>query len=146
MTRTGDVWAYHRVQPKSIPKQNEKEVQGHKKRWREFLQELTKYQDFHFMMYPQEYQLNERFEDLKQDVALDTEDMADYYLGETASLLNQRLGTVTKNDFIIGVRLRADMIRVDADMKENVMSMFSTATDTIINLLGWEQDVTTSFL
>lgn len=120
-------------------------MQGHKKRWQEFLQELTKYQDFHLMMYPQEYQLNERFENLKQDVALDTEAMADYYLGETESLLEQRLGTVTKNDFIIGVRLKADMIRVDADMKENVMSMFSTATDTIVNLLGWEQDVTTSF-
>nr|WP_160141819.1 ATP-binding protein [Salicibibacter halophilus] len=145
LTRTGDVWAYHRVKPKSIPKQNDKEVEGHKKRWREFLQELTKYQDFHFMMYPQEYQLNERFEHLQQDVAWDTETMAAYYLGETESLLEQRLGTVTKNDFIVGVRLKADMIRVDADMKGNVLAMFSTATDTIVNLLGWEQDVTTSF-
>ncbi|QQK79509.1 ATP-binding protein [Salicibibacter cibi] len=145
LTRGGDVWAYHRIKAKSIPKQNEKEVESYKKRWREFLQELTKYQDFHFMMYPQEYQLHERFENLKQDVALDTEDMANYYLDETESLLGQRLGTVTKSDFIVGVRLRADMVRIDADVKENMMSMLSTATDTIVNLLGWEQEVTTSF-
>ncbi|WP_305047342.1 hypothetical protein [Geomicrobium sp. JCM 19055] len=97
------------------------------------------------MMYPQEYRLEERFEDLGYDVATDSEQMADYYLEETVQILNGRLGKVTKNDFILGMRLKTESVKVDAELKENVFSMFSTATDTIINLLGWEQDVSASF-
>ncbi|MBM7634423.1 hypothetical protein JOD17_003529 [Geomicrobium sediminis] len=145
LTRTGDVWAYYRIKSQSIPMQNRKVVEGYKRNWKSFFEELTKYKDFHLMMYPQEYRLGERFEDLGYDVAADSEQMADYYLEETVQILNSRLGKVTKNDFILGVRLKTESVKVDAELKENVFSMFSTATDTIINLLGWEQDVSASF-
>lgn len=110
-----------------------------------FFEELTTYKDFHLMMYPQEYRLDERFDDLRQDFADDAYEMADYYASETVSLLNQRLGGVTKSDFILGVKLKSESVKVDANLKENVFSLFSTATDTIINLLGWEQNVSASF-
>ncbi|MFK3937967.1 ATP-binding protein [Alkalihalobacillus sp. NPDC078783] len=125
--------------------QNKKVVNRYKKNWKAYFEEVTEYKDVHLMMYPQDYQLEEKFDDLNDDLADDSKEMAMYYTEETQRMLNQRLGNVTKNDFIIGVRLRSDLVNVDADLKENMMSMFSTATDTIINLLGWEQDVSESF-
>ncbi|WP_176764726.1 ATP-binding protein [Natribacillus halophilus] len=145
LTSTGDVWAFYRIQSTSIPKQNEKVVDSYKKNWKQCLEELTDYQDVHFMMYPQEFRLNERLEDLYQDVAMDAEAMATYYMDETLNLLEQRLGRLTKNDFILGVRLKMERINVDAELKENVFSLFSGVTDTIVNLLGWEQHVSASF-
>ncbi|WP_304956775.1 ATP-binding protein [Virgibacillus sp. AGTR] len=125
--------------------QNKKVVESYKRNWVSFFQELTDYKDIHLMMYPQEYRLAERFEDLGNDVAMDSKQVSDYYLDETVRILEGRLGKVTKNDFVLGVKLKTESVKVDADLKENILSMFSTATDTIINLLGWEQDVSTSF-
>lgn len=139
------MWAYYRVKSQSIPMQNKKVVESYKRNWKMFFEELTTYKDFHLMMYPQEYRLDERFDDLRQDFADDAYEMADYYATETVSLLNQRLGGVTKSDFILGVKLKSESVKVDANLKENVFSLFSTATDTIINLLGWEQNVSASF-
>ncbi len=125
--------------------QNKKVVNSYKRNWKAFFEELTTHKDFHLMMYPQEYRLEERFADLEQDLAEDAKQMAEYYTEETVRLLNQRLGKVTKNDFILGVKLKQSLVNSDAELKENMMSMFSTATDTIVNLLGWEQSVSTSF-
>ncbi|MFS0784938.1 ATP-binding protein [Shouchella sp. 1P09AA] len=125
--------------------QNKKVVNSYKRNWKAFFEELTTHKDFHLMMYPQEYRLEERFADLEQDLAEDAKQMAEYYTEETVRLLNQRLGKVTKNDFILGVKLKQNLVNSDAELKENMMSMFSTATDTIVNLLGWEQSVSTSF-
>nr|WP_304956812.1 ATP-binding protein [Virgibacillus sp. NKC19-16] len=145
LTQTGDVWGLYRIQTTSIPRQNEKETASYKRNWKQFFEELTDYKDFHLMMYPQEFRLGERLDDLKQDIAMDADDMAGYYLQETTNLLEQRLGKLTKSDFILGVRLKMENIKVDADLKDNMFSAFSRVTDTIVNLLGWEQDVSVSF-
>ncbi|WP_459166293.1 ATP-binding protein [Bacillus altitudinis] len=64
---------------------------------------------------------------------------------ETVSVMDQRLGRLTKPDFIIGIKLNKTLLSMDADMKDNLMSMFNTATDTVVNMLGWEQDISSEF-
>lgn len=139
------MFAYYRIKSKSIPIQNKKVVESYKKDWKSFFEEITDYHDYHLKMYPQGLRLNDRFSDLSFHLSSDSEDIGAYYLEETENILLSRLGTLTKNDFILGVKLKNEMIRLDMDVKENAFSVFSNVTDTFVNLLGWEQNVPISF-
>ncbi|MCY7912567.1 ATP-binding protein [Bacillus haynesii] len=145
LTRTGDVWAYYRIKSNSIPMQNKEKVNAYKKKWQHLLEEITSYEDFHMMMYPSEYELDKRFKDLESDIADDALDVARYYNEETVRLLEQRLGRLTKYDFIFGVKLKSSLVNISMEIKDNILSLFNTATDTVVKMLGWEQNVSTSF-
>ncbi|AYK66861.1 hypothetical protein D9C11_16510 [Bacillus subtilis subsp. subtilis] len=145
LTRTGDVWAYYRIKSNSIPMQNREKVESYKKKWQHLFEEITSYEDFHLMMYPSEYELEKRFKDLETDIAADAMDVARYYNEETVRLLEQRLGRLTKYDFILGVKLKSSLVNISVELKDNILSLFNTATDTVVKMLGWEQNVSTSF-
>ncbi|WP_349909122.1 ATP-binding protein [Bacillus sp. hwrm1] len=145
LTRTGDVWAYYRIKSSSIPMQNKEEVESYKQKWKHLFEEITSYDDFHLMMYPSEYELEKRFEDLESDLAEDALDVARYYNEETVRLLEQRLGRLTKYDYIFGIKLKNSLVNISVEMKDNVLSLFDTATNTVVKMLGWEQNVPTSF-
>uniref|UniRef100_UPI00403F923F ATP-binding protein n=1 Tax=Oceanobacillus sp. FSL K6-2867 TaxID=2954748 RepID=UPI00403F923F len=145
LTRTGDVLAYYRIKSESIPIQNKKVVENYKRKWRRFFEEVTEYEDFHLKMYPQEFRLRERFNDLSLDLSKDSEDVGLYYLGETENILTSRLGNMTKNDFIIGIKLKNAFVKLDESLKENAFSIFSNVTDAFVNLIGWEQNVPAFF-
>ncbi|WNW25816.1 VirB4-like ATPase ConE [Bacillus inaquosorum] len=145
LTRTGDVWAYYRIKSNSIPMQNKEKVESYKKKWQHLFEEITSYEDFHLMMYPSEYELEKRFKDLETDIAADAMDVARYYNEETVRLLEQRLGRLTKYDFILGVKLKSSLVNISVELKDNILSFFNTATDTVVKMLGWEQNVSTSF-
>ncbi|MHB9998926.1 VirB4-like ATPase ConE [Bacillus spizizenii] len=145
LTRTGDVWAYYRIKSNSIPMQNREKVEMYKKKWQHLFEEITSYDDFHLMMYPSEYELEKRFKDLETDIAADAMDVARYYNEETVRLLEQRLGRLTKYDFILGVKLKSSLVNISVELKDNILSFFNTATDTVVKMLGWEQNVSTSF-
>ncbi|MEC0793938.1 ATP-binding protein [Bacillus licheniformis] len=145
LTRTGDVWAYYRIKSNSIPMQNKEKVNAYKKKWQHLFEEITSYEDFHMMMYPSEYELDKRFKDLESDIADDALDVARYYNEETVRLLEQRLGRLTKYDFIFGIKLKNSLVNISMEIKDNILSLFNTATDTVVKMLGWEQNVSTAF-
>lgn len=126
--------------------QNKEKVNAYKKKWQHLFEEITSYEDFHMMMYPSEYELDKRFKDLESDIADDALDVARYYNEETVRLLEQRLGRLTKYDFIFGVKLKNSLVNISMEIKDNIISLFNTATDTVVKMLGWEQNVSTSFL
>ncbi len=117
----------------------------YKKKWQHLFEEITSYEDYHLMMYPSEYELERRFKDLETDIAADAMDVARYYNEETVRLLEQRLGRLTKYDFILGVKLKSSLVNISVELKDNILSFFNTATDTVVKMLGWEQNVSTSF-
>lgn len=125
--------------------QNKEKVNAYKKKWQHLFEEITSYEDFHLMMYPSEYELDKRFKDLESDIADDALDVAHYYNEETVRLLEQRLGRLTKYDFIFGVKLKSSLVNISMEIKDNILSLFNTATDTVVKMLGWEQNVSTSF-
>ncbi|MDA1478033.1 ATP-binding protein [Bacillus changyiensis] len=145
LTRNGEIWAYYRIRSNSIPMQNKEKVNSYKKKWEHFFEEVTSYEDFHMMMYPSEYELDKRFNDLETDIAKDALEVARYYNKETERILEQRLGKLTKYDFILGVKLKSSLVNMSMEVKENILSIFNIATDTVVKLLGWEQNVPTSF-
>lgn len=125
--------------------QNREKVESYKKKWQHLFEEITSYEDFHLMMYPSEYELEKRFKDLETDIAADAIDVTRYYNEETVRLLEQRLGRLTKYDFILGVKLKSSLVNISVELKDNILSFFNTATDTVVKMLGWEQNVSTSF-
>lgn len=125
--------------------QNKEKVESYKKKWQHLFEEITSYEDFHLMMYPSEYELEKRFKDLETDIAADAMDVARYYNEETVRLLEQRLGRLTKYDFILGVKLKSSLVNISVELKDNILSFFNTATDTVVKMFGWEQNVSTSF-
>ncbi|WP_369412906.1 ATP-binding protein [Oceanobacillus alkalisoli] len=125
--------------------QNQKVVANYKRSWKMFFEDITDYEDFHLRMYPQEFRLKERFEDLSLGLSKDSEHVGRYYLEETGNILTSRLGNMTKNDFIIGIKLKNAFVNVDGRLKDNVYSVFSNVTDVFVNYLGWEQNVPSSF-
>lgn len=74
------------------------------------------------MMYPSEYELEKRFKDLETDIAADAMDVARYYNEETVRLLEQRLGRLTKYDFILGVKLKSSLVNISVELKDNILS------------------------
>ncbi|WP_445661717.1 ATP-binding protein [Bacillus sp. FSL K6-2860] len=145
LTRSGDVWAYYRIKSSSIPSQNQSKIEEYKDKWTSFYEDITEYEDFHLMMYPNEFDLEGRLNVLKKDIHEDAFDVASYYMQEAVSVMDQRLGRLTKPDFIIGIKLNKTLLSMDADMKDNLVSMFDTATDTVVNMLGWEQEISSEF-
>ncbi|WP_260864916.1 ATP-binding protein [Bacillus pumilus] len=145
LTKAGDVWAYYRIKSSSIPSRNQSEIDDYKDRWTSFYEEITEYEDFHLMMYPSRFDLEGRLNVLKKDIHEDALEVASYYMGETVSVMQQRLGRLTRPDFVIGIKLNKTLLSMDADIKDNVVSMFNTVTDTVVNMLGWEQDVSSQF-
>lgn len=145
LTRTGDVWAYYRVQGQSIATQNKKVLARFKRQWETFYEEIASYTDFELRMYPKDYQLEERFQALEKDISKESKEVASYYNKEAVNILKYRLGRLTKYDFVIGIKLKADMSALDIQLKDNVMRLFSTMTNTVVNLFGWEQNVTEDF-
>ncbi|MBC1358285.1 ATP-binding protein [Listeria booriae] len=145
LTRKGDVFAYYRIKSQSIPMQNKDVVTGYKTRWRRFFEEVTKYEDFHLSMYPQDYQLEARFGELEADIAMDAEDLAGYYNTEAVRILKARLGQLTKYDFLVGIKLKTSAISLDANLKENIQSVLATTTDTLLNVFGMERNKTDQF-
>ncbi|MEK4788842.1 ATP-binding protein [Bacillus sp. FSL K6-2971] len=145
LTRSGDVWAYYRIKSSSIPSQNRSKIEEYKDKWTSFYEDITEYEDFHLMMYPSRFDLEGRLNVLKKDIHEDSAEVASYYMQETVNVMNQRLGRLTKPDFIIGIKLNKSLLSLDADMKDNLFSMLDTATDTVVNMLGWEQDISSEF-
>lgn len=125
--------------------QNEGVVRSYKKKWTNFITKITDSKDFHFMMYPRKFRLEERMSDLTKDFASDSLDMARYYTKETVDILEQRLDEVTKYDFILGVKLQSEKLHLNKELSDNVKTLFANITDTVVNLMGWEQNVPSSF-
>ncbi|HAO5784717.1 TPA: hypothetical protein IP928_003024, partial [Listeria monocytogenes] len=83
LTNKEDVWAYYKVKPTSISFANKKKRARFMRDQQKFLEEIVDYTDFHFIMYPKDFELEERMEDLAMDFAEDTRDSAEYYAEET---------------------------------------------------------------
>ncbi|HFK7696518.1 TPA: hypothetical protein ACGX2G_002848, partial [Listeria monocytogenes] len=50
LTKTGDLWAYYRIAPENINSGDSKKREKNKVKFRNFLEQLEKYKDFHLEM------------------------------------------------------------------------------------------------
>ncbi|MGL3935582.1 ATP-binding protein [Staphylococcus aureus] len=136
LTKNGEVWAYYRIRSESISTANYDKKEASKKRMRYFLESIKGYQDFHFEMYEHDLDLRNKFKEISQDFDDNTFDVANYYAQETIDVLEQELQMVTRNSFVMGVKLRE--LNDDAvSIKEMVKSTLSDTAERMISNFGF---------
>src|SRR5699024_8068127 len=145
LTKSGDVWAYYQITPEVIPSSNTAKIEENKTRMKMLFEELERYKDFHLEMYPRQIELEKRFSMMEQDFHDSTKDIGHYYNNETIHLLQQELGLITENCFVLGVRIKGDLLEGSDDMKDVVKNTFMSITDTMVHWLGLDRDMSSEF-
>ncbi|EAG9434179.1 hypothetical protein DB724_14095 [Listeria monocytogenes] len=138
LTKKEDVWAYYKIKPTCISFANKKKRARFMHDQQKFLEEIVDYADFHFIMYPKDYELKERMEDLSMDFAEDVREIAEYYSEETVNILEAKLGEITKYSFALGIRLKDNIFKLDDSLRENAERFLLRFTDNLVTMLGFE--------
>lgn len=141
LNQLDEMWAYYRLHATSLMEFDDKKISGQKNKMERFLEEMNEYKSIHLWQYPQDAQLEKRLHELEADFAEDVLPSAKYYADETVHILKGRLGTPTKSDFVIGVRLPNNGISLEQGLKENVQSLLSSVNARVLNALNFERIV-----
>ena len=144
LTRTGDVWAYYRIAPTNINSGDIKQKEAFKKKFRFFIEQLEGYKNFDLDMMPKQMNLNRRNQELEKDFDTTLKIIGKYYNRETERILENELNTITRNQFILGVKLKENVFEND-DMKSVVQNSIASVTDTILNVLNMSREVDDDF-
>ncbi|MCC2441836.1 ATP-binding protein [Bacillus paranthracis] len=145
LTKSGDLYAYYKMSPRVIPMSDKEKSERHKLQLSMLFAELEKYKDIHLEMYPRDMDLDKRFEVLEKDFGGETQVIGSYYNGETKRLLENELGSVTQYEFILGVRIKNNLLHGSEDFKDVLKNAFGSVTDTLVNLLGFEKNISDEF-
>ena len=145
LTKSGDVYANYSVPAENIASSNYGKIKQSKENFQNFLKEIVPYKDFHLQMMPRQMDLESRFMAVEQDFSPKTKHIGHYYNQETVRMLEDELGAVTEDEFIVTIRLKGKLLEGSAEMKDVVSNAFSSVTDTLVNLLGLEREVSDEF-
>lgn len=136
LTKNGEVWAYYRIRSESISTANYDKKEASKKRMKYFLESIKGYQDFHFEMYEHDLDLRNKFKEISQDFDDSAFDVANYYAHETIDVLEQELQMITRNSFVMGVKLR-ELSDDAVSIKEMLKSTLSDTAERMISNFGF---------
>ncbi|HHO1500846.1 TPA: ATP-binding protein [Staphylococcus aureus] len=136
LTKNGEVWAYYRIRSESISTANYDKKEASKKRMKYFLESIKGYQDFHFEMYEHDLDLRNKFKEISQDFDDSAFDVANYYAHETIDVLEQELQMITRNSFVMGVKLR-ELSDDAVSIKEILKSTLSDTAERMISNFGF---------
>src|SRR5699024_5619682 len=73
------------------------------------------------------------------------QEIVEYYNQESLEILEDELGLVTEYEFVIGVRLKSQLLSDSDDFKQVAKDALTSVTDTISNWLGLEREVSGDF-
>ena len=135
LTKNGEVWAYYRIRSESISTANY-DKKKRQKRMKYFLESIKGYQDFHFEMYEHDLDLRNKFKEISQDFDDSAFDVANYYAHETIDVLEQELQMITRNSFVMGVKLR-ELSDDAVSIKEILKSTLSDTAERMISNFGF---------
>lgn len=131
--------------PEVIPPSNNEATEDSKARFRRMLENIVSYKDFHIEMYPRQMNLSKRFNAVERDFSDQTKHIGKYYNDEAMGILENELGLITEYDFVIGVRLKSQLLSESDDMKEIAKDAITSVTDSIANWLGLDREVSQEF-
>ncbi|EJA0792004.1 ATP-binding protein [Listeria monocytogenes] len=145
LTKSGELWAYYRIAPENINNGDSKRREKNKVKFRNFLEQLEKYKDFHLEMYPRQMELDKRNKELEKDFHSTTKNIGKYYNEETLRILKKELGLITKSSFVLGVKLKDNLLTNADDAKTVLRNSITSVTDSLMNVLGLSREVTEEF-
>ncbi|MCI2954341.1 ATP-binding protein [Staphylococcus caprae] len=140
LTKNGEVWAYYRIRSESISTANYDAKEESKKRMKYFLESIKGYKDFHFEMYDHDLDLRNKFKEISADFDDDCVDVANYYSDETIDVLEQELQMVTRNSFVMGVKIR-ELTDDAITLKEIVKSTLVDTAEKFVSNFGFDVDI-----
>lgn len=140
-TKSGQCWAYYLITPKYLHIGNQDKIEAHKKSMFLLFDRLAKFTDIHLQMFPSEMRIEERFEDLEQDYDPSMKAIGHYYNQRAINILKDELKTVTEYSFILGLRVKNNLITADTTVKDSVGTSFSNVTNSLLNWLGYDREV-----
>lgn len=136
LTKSGDIWAYYKIKPESIAT-NDLDKKELNKRMMAFIYgTLSKYSELHLEMLPKNMNLTERFTQLGKDFADEALPIAKYYANETVKQLGYELGTITNEEFILGVKLKS--FQYANSIKTAISSNYDQFLQKAFAALGYE--------
>jgi inosine/xanthosine triphosphate pyrophosphatase family protein len=145
LTKSGDLYVLYRFDPEMIATSNHGKLEQSKDSFKNLLLDIKGYKDIHLQMMPRYMELRSRFDHMEKDFSPKTKHIGKYYNEETISMLEDELGSISEYEFILTVRLKSKLVEGNVDMKEVVSNAFSSVTDTLVNLLHLERDVSDQF-
>ncbi|WP_061100580.1 ATP-binding protein [Enterococcus faecalis] len=138
----GHIWAYYRVEPKTISQNNPKAVQETKEMMVRLMRMLEPYKDVDLTMYPKTLNLRNKMKKIGEGFDPKNPGLGEYYAKETISVLEQELGTVYRSSFLLGVKMRDGYIA--DDIRDVIKRISEEISVSILEMFGYEvsnQDV-----
>lgn len=105
LTEDNNVWAYYSVPLVNITGQNKEKQEKHKDSLNQFFQGLKRYKDVDISMKPVSYELEKRMMELSKDFSAEYSDLAEDMSERTIQILENELGLLTTEQFVVGVKL-----------------------------------------
>ena len=136
MTKTGEVWAYYRIQSEHVTNVDVVKKEELKQSVMLLLNELYPYQKIDLFMLPRDMTLSERFADLVSSVDDDLKEVASHYAERTVSALHREIGQVYVYDWVIGLPLNE--LEKSTQFKQTVLRQAEYFVDGVMNGLGFE--------
>lgn len=139
LTKSGDVWTYYKIKSESIAT-NDLDKKEMNKRMMAFIYgTLSKYSELHLEMLPKDMNLTERFKQLGKDFADEALPISKYYANETVKQLEYELGTITNEEFILGVKLKS--FQYAESIRTAISSGYDQFLQKTFSALGYEATI-----
>lgn len=143
LTKENDVWAYYEVPPVSITNQNREKQEKHKEVMSQFIQGLRRYREIDMSLQPISFNLEERVKKLSKEFADDYHELAENITERTVQILNQELGFITTERWIIGVKL-SDVFASET-LKGKTGEVVDQLASRVLAIAGYEMMIDASF-
>lgn len=145
LTARGETVGLYKASSTAIPLADVEKIEAYKKGLAKMFAELKPYEDIHLHMYPKSMNLEERFANLAKDFDAASKEVGEFYNDETIQILNNELGSVTEYEFILTVRIRNNLLHGSEAITDVVKNAVGSVTDTLINLIGLEKNISSEF-
>lgn len=142
LTKNGDCWAYFHIPPRTVSDNDKKAKESYKRDLELVFKEIGRYPEFHLQIFPQDLRLRERFNELEKDFDPEMLEIGKRYNERTISLLKEELHEITGYSFLVGVKLKRQMIYDSVGVQANFIKAVDDVTTKAFKLLHLNVETT----
>lgn len=138
LTKNGSCWAYYHVPSVTIADNDREAKEAYKRELQLIFKELGKFHELHLQLLPQDLRLRERFDELEKDFDEDMRSIGRRYNERTISILTEELKQVTGYAFVLGVKLKNQLVTSEQGFKDSAIQAVDSVTNQALNWLNVE--------
>lgn len=142
LTKNGSCWAYYHVPAVTLANNDTEARAAYKRELMLIFKELGKFHEVHCQLIPQDLRLRERFDELEKDFDEEMLDIGKRYNERTISVLKEELEQTTEYAFLIGVKLKSQLLTSEQGVQDSVVRAVDSVTSKALTWLHVEVDST----